>query len=186
MQVGKHCRTLSFLKPEPIWISIKTAMNKWKYLYEVLTQNWNIKNDSFVFSLIFHKGLSHGMIFVSQTFSNTWFLKPSCNSLQSLKILPISECLLVVLKHDMNPQISPELFSWNHWEWLLLHIVIFFQPKTVIALHQDTCFTAEPKSKLNLEVFWLTAKFKTSLICLPLFSDSMFMYWLVWKSLFCK
>lgn len=76
---------------------------------------------------------------------------------------------------------QPSLFSWKRWEWQLLHIMIFFQSKTVTALHGGTRFTAEPKSKLNLKVFWLNAKFKTSLTCVPLFSESVYMYWLVWK-----
>lgn len=125
-----------------------------------------LKNAGFTFSAIFLKGLSHGIICVSQTFSNIWSLKPSPNSLQSLEILPISECLHRVLKHARNRPTSPSCFhgSRGRGSW---YTPIFVQPETVTALHWDTCFTAEPKSKLNEKVYWPSGKCETPLTCLP-------------------
>lgn len=173
LQTEKRCGTSSFLNPELTRISIKTARSKWDCLCEVFPQNWNVKNPGFTFSAIFLKGLSHGIICVSQTFSNIWSLKPSPNSLRSLEILPISECLHRVLKHARNRPTSPSCFHGSRGRgcW---YTSIFVQPETVTALHWDTCFTAEPKSKLNEKVYRPSGKSSLS-------SNSVDTYWLVQK-----
>lgn len=149
MQTEKHCRTWSFLKPELTRICIKTARNKWDCLFEVFTQNWNVKNPSFIFSIILLKGLSLSIIFVSQTFSNIWSLKPSPNSLQSLEILPISECLHIVLKHDRNRPTSPSCFHGSlgrgcwYTSWYFSNLKLLFP------------YTETHVSRLSLNPNWI-------------------------------
>lgn len=98
-----------------------SARNKYRSPRRVPARNCSIKNDSFALSLAFHEGLSHGLSFVSQTFSNS-------GSFQNWKMLPGSECFHLVLEHDSH------LCAGQPWAWLLSHTVTLLHPRTVIVL----------------------------------------------------
>lgn len=113
-------------------------------------------------------------------FSNIWSLKTAPNSLPGLKTLPVLECLHTVLKHDGNWQTSPGCFHGSAGSGSCYTSRYFSRLKLLFPTPRHV-FHSWAQIQTEFKTFWLNATFKTSLTCLPLVSDSVYTYWLVWK-----